>query len=481
MNPHSLSRRMRAALALSSLLAGLTGIGSRAHAQAWLPDRAYTEGPGIRVGDLEIHPGVAVRGGYDTNVFRADGTVRTAQVDGQTVEVTRREQGSGILAVTPHLHLSTLSLLRRTEGEDREGTQRSLPPVAFRGGLSATYLHYFIDNAPKNLEVDTDLWVGILPQRPFNIDLAVAYARSVRPFTQYAGNKNAYNFHNLQPRVRFNFGSRSQVLTAFIGYAPRALLYENAAFNYLNNLAHIIETGAAWKFLPSTALIYDGTLDLTDYSKDDIRATRSPVVFADSKRFRTRLGINGAITRNLSLRVFGGYAGIVFNNRDDGRFLDDHEDVIGEAIFSWRFGPGQTSQLEWGYQRDLFASALGGWTRLDRGLLTLRALIGRVFQLSLEGGVAYVGYGRLWGYDRRNGVDVVSLGINGTSERNDVRLDGAVRGEYRVTNWLSLMADVSVQSVITDFDYAVYFGNAPVPDPADYVTIMAFGGVRAHY
>ncbi|MGD0679726.1 MAG: hypothetical protein ABSC94_30440, partial [Polyangiaceae bacterium] len=33
----------------------------------WLKDRRYTEGVGIRTGDLELHPGVAGEFGYDSN------------------------------------------------------------------------------------------------------------------------------------------------------------------------------------------------------------------------------------------------------------------------------------------------------------------------------------------------------------------------------------------------------------------------------
>ena len=37
--------------------------------QPWLADRRYGEGIGVRVGDLELHPGVAAEVGYDSNYF----------------------------------------------------------------------------------------------------------------------------------------------------------------------------------------------------------------------------------------------------------------------------------------------------------------------------------------------------------------------------------------------------------------------------
>ncbi len=483
MKPLKLSRRMRAASVLAGGLAVAASVSSQAHAQAWLPDRAYTEGPGIRAGNVEIHPGVAIRGGYDSNVFRADGDRRTAVVNGQVVDVTQREQPSAVLAVTPHLHISTLSDLRRTEGEDRPGDVR-LPAIAFRGGASATYLHYFRDGAPRNLEVDTDLWLGIMPQRPVNADVRLNYTRSIRPFTQFAGPRNAYDRNLIQPRLRINMGSRSQVLTSYIGYAPSITIFESPVFDYLNNIAHGVEAGVAWKFLPNTALIYDGSVFFQRYTEKDAATTRSPVLYAASTNFRTRLGLNGAFTKSLALRLLAGYGLVAF---DDNTVLDEHEDVVGEAVLGWKFGPGQSSGIDLGYYRDLTASALGGWIRSDRGAVTLRSMLGRAFALSLEGGAGRIAYGRLWGFNR--GSDgaatptIQALGANGETHRKDTKLDGAVRAEYRATNWLAFMADFSVQTIITDFSYAaqVLLADRPIADPAGFVTWMAFGGVRVHY
>src|SRR5687768_10915296 len=133
--------------AAPALLVLCTQMAAAPHAEAqWLPDRSYTEGPGIRVGDLELHPGVAVRGGYDTNVFRTPGTAQDPEV------------GSAILAITPHLNLTTLSRQRLTQGESAAGASAAPlpPPIAFNLGVAATYFHYFAEDAPKNLEVDFD-------------------------------------------------------------------------------------------------------------------------------------------------------------------------------------------------------------------------------------------------------------------------------------------------------------------------------------
>lgn len=471
-----LSRRIGATVLCGVIASSVAGIGAPAHAQPWLPDRAYTEGPGIRAGDLEIHPGIAVRGGYDRNVFLADGRKETGTINGQPVNLTQPVLGAGILSVTPHIHVSTLSLQRKTEGETRDNAEHAAPVVTFRGGAAATYYQYFMDNGPRNVGVDTDVELHILPTRPFNLDLSASYLRNVQPFTQNAGDRNAYNYHLFQPRLRLNFGSRSQVLTAYVGYAPRLMLFESRYFDYLNTTSHNIELGSAWRFLPNTAVLYDTQVDKLIYMNSALDSANSPLYFQDSLRFRTRVGLNGAITKSMTARALVGYALTHFNDS----FLEDHEDVVGEASLAWNFGLARRSQFQVGYQRDLVASAMGGWIRSDRGSFMLSAYLGRVVLLSFEGGVSGLQYGRVLGIDPRT-REVVPLGANQSTDRHDIRLDSALRGEVRLTNWLSLLAEVVGQAVITDFKYAVRYTDLVVPDPAQYWTVRAFGGIRAHY
>jgi hypothetical protein len=432
-----------------------------AQATPWLPDRQYKEGPGIKAGELEFHPGIAIRGGYDSNVFRADGKTRGG--------VTRPIIDAPVLAISPHLYLSTQTAQRAREGEDR-GPQRPAF-LAFRLGAAAHYFHYFVDDAPHNVGVDADFMLGIAQDRVVGLDLAAEYIRSVPPFTQNAGSRNAYVFDSVQPRLRVNFRSRSQVLTAYVGYLPKYTHYESSIFSYLNSFQHIAEIGAAWRFLPSTALVYDGTFAYQDYT-ERVASDRQLIILSNNKIFRSRLGINGALTNNLALRILAGYAVGFYNDSE----LDDFEDGIGEAVLTYRFDP---HSFEIGYQRDVQTSPVGSWYQTDRGFGKVNFLFARVFALGLEAGVAHATYGRLI---RAEGATIVGQGVGGDETRKDIRVDAAVRAEYRVTNWLAFMADFVAQSVITDFDFAVMDRNGQqIADPAGFTVFQAFGGVRAHY
>src|SRR5258708_2429517 len=73
----------------------LGAISLEAHAQQpWLSDRSSGEGIGIRVGNLELHPGIAGELGYDSNYF-----LRAPSEDPLAAYVLR---------VTPSISLSTL-------------------------------------------------------------------------------------------------------------------------------------------------------------------------------------------------------------------------------------------------------------------------------------------------------------------------------------------------------------------------------------
>jgi len=73
---------MKPSVFFSTVLCGLVALPAvvSAQEQAWLKDRQYSEGPGYQVGDFELHPGVALELGYDSNYLRqtsdADGALR---------------------------------------------------------------------------------------------------------------------------------------------------------------------------------------------------------------------------------------------------------------------------------------------------------------------------------------------------------------------------------------------------------------------
>src|SRR5436190_14311003 len=60
---------VRSCAAAAAFAGAVCASESTASAQGWLADRRYTEGTGIRAGDLELHPGIGGEIGYDSNWF----------------------------------------------------------------------------------------------------------------------------------------------------------------------------------------------------------------------------------------------------------------------------------------------------------------------------------------------------------------------------------------------------------------------------
>ena len=181
----------KALVASASLLAVLLPAGAaRAQAvvnapdaPAWLQDRRYNEGVGIKTGDLELHPGIAGEAGYDSNWF-----LRSQNNGYLNSSPSSPIQPAAVFRITPSLYLATLGPQRR------EGDLHAEPPsVRFRAGINGTYREFISAggtdaSAPnndvtrqRNLSVGSDARLEIAPERPFGAALLANYVRTVQP------------------------------------------------------------------------------------------------------------------------------------------------------------------------------------------------------------------------------------------------------------------------------------------------------------
>ena len=192
----SRASRLAAAFAVMALVLVLP---RPAAAQGWLADRDVTEGPGIRLGDFELHPGLGVELGWDSNVYYTSDNPApglAAPLD------------SAILRVTPHLLFSTLGAQRREEGEARGGPP---PVVQFRGGISGSYYEYFNDETRRNFGLDVGLTLTVLEGQPFSFRISDTFGRTVRPFTENTSGTSVARDRN-DAAVDFTFSTPGQVL-----------------------------------------------------------------------------------------------------------------------------------------------------------------------------------------------------------------------------------------------------------------------------
>jgi hypothetical protein len=434
---HMLGHR-RIAL-LSFMLA--FAIPAMAQGQGWLADRDTAEGRGFQFGRIEIHPGIGLEAGYDSNVFySAQGT-----------------SGAAMLRVTPHIAISTLGSERRTsdeegDDEDREG---SPPGVNFRAGLSASYLQYYLGSASdqSNVSANADIALTIAPERPFSVDITNVLSRSIQPFTDPGPDIN-YGRDQNTAGVRFNLQSRGGIFRGSVGYRMRLDYFEDSSFRYANNLNHDGSLELVWRFRPQTSLIYDASVQFNNYGN----SAGAPTTLSDGVFVRSRFGLNGAFTRTFSLLAMVSYEAGFFA-------AGDNFDSVG-AELEGRFRFSDQLQFALGFQRSFSPSTLGNFFGRNRGYLKLDMLFGGRFILTFDAGVAHMQYGAITG----GGVS--------TSNRTDVVFDASIFGEYRFTDWLAMTTTIGYSGRTTDFQFTL----PDLVDPAEnYNKIEAWLGVRVFY
>ena len=408
--------------------AAVSSVTATASAQVWLRDRAATQGPGIRSGDLEYHPGIAVEVGYDSNYFNRAPASACANVNSCTDGSGYQPVDTARLRVTPSFHVSTLSS-QRSEG----GAPAPPPKVSFDAGAALIYSE-FLTNADKlgrNREfgVAADLAIGIAPGRPVGFNILDNFTRTAQPSLDPDPNVGLDRDDN-RAAGELVFTKPGGLLDWRFGYAFGLTYFEKSSVQSLNNTRNEVYTKGRWKFLPRTALVYDGNFQAIHY-------TNSTPGLNDSTPLRTRVGLSGLFTDRLSVLAMVGWGASFYKNGQDfdsviGQ-LELRYFLTGAAPEAGTTAPSMSS-FAVGFTRDFFNSYLGNYYERDRGYVQLSALFAQRFYLGLDAGVAAIRYSTI--LDRATDGHEVHPGFT------DIRFDASLFGEYRVKDWLGFNATV---------------------------------------
>lgn len=416
---------------------------SGAEAQTWLSDRKRAEGSGIRVGDLELHPGIGAELGYLSNVYNDE--------DGN-------ELGSAALRVAPHLFLSTLTEERGdTEGERVPGF------VRFRGGLSASLQHYFADNMPTtDFGANADLRLTLAPERPISFEVVEIFSRMFRPFADPIedpadGPLPSPDYVRYQETIgaRLIGQTRGGLLQGSLGYRFNYNWFQDDAYSQNNNLIHTVQLTGGWEFLPKTALFYEATYAHQDYTENQ-DSGEDVQRLEDNDQVSSRIGINGAITSRISATLAAGYAAGFFNG-------NDFEGVTVHVDGRWT--PTEISELGLGYERSFTSAYLGNFVQRDQIYTRLRFFVGGSFVIASKLAVEFLQFG----------PDELS----DAEPRDDIRYSGDLSAEYRFVSWLALTGQLSAVIDDTDYVYVLDTPSGDDEDPAEYKSFEAWIGVRA--
>jgi hypothetical protein len=424
--------------------------------QVWLQDRRYTEGAGLRAGNLEIHPGVAGEVGYDSNYF-----LRAPSEN--PVDALR-------LRVTPSLSLSTISQLRR----EAEGGGGELPKVTFRAGAAATYNEFIATKSEnsdalsgqRNISGMGNLQLAILPGRPLGGDVFGDFIRTAQP----SNNPDA-NYNRITARVGAGlvWAPGGGMFDWRLGYEYGLTYFEQAEFRGLSDFYNQVNTRGRWRFLPRTAFLYDGSVSFRRYNS--AQRTTSQL---DSDPVRARIGLNGLVSPSFALLAMVGWGSSFYKGLNAQQF----DSVIGQAELKWYITPNPgldpaaatlaLSSVAVGYNRDFFNSYLGDFFQRDRGYLNLTHFFGGRFLLVADAGLARIGYPGIFGNSRMTRV---------SSAFSTLRLETSLFGEYRVTDSLGLNATLRYSADITDVRIGTPVTGGVVDD-LQWKRFEAYAGVR---
>lgn len=290
-----------------------------AQSRPWIADRAIGEGIGIRTGDFELHPGIAGELGYDSNYFQRSGaTPRSTYLFDSPVAAAYR------MRITPSLTLATIGQQRK--GQDTPGAAK--PQFTFRSSLFASYNELMAagnsEDFSKQRHIDggANLAFEVLPQSPVSFDGSGSYTRIASPSND-AAIINSWNRDVVGVGAGVNWRPGGGMFDWRLGYDLRYTYFEADSFRRQNNFNQTFGTRGRFKFLPRTALIFDGSAAFLRYPSTGAFRNSGDIV-------QSRVGINGLVTNRFSLLAMFGWAATFFEPTAQ-RVLANYDSVVGQA------------------------------------------------------------------------------------------------------------------------------------------------------
>ncbi|MDB5215852.1 MAG: hypothetical protein JWO86_3779, partial [Myxococcaceae bacterium] len=278
--------------------ASLFLVPKQASAQAWLRDRRYLEGEGLRGGDFEFHPGIGAELGYDSNYF-----LRTDKTDPRFINGAPNNPPTdgGLLRITPSLTLNTVRAKDPTAAPS---------PIGFSATAAATYREFFGKQElrdQRNLSGNAGARLDINQGRPVAFGIFASYQRLIQPAVVSDPNLS-FNRSDVGAGADVTVLPGGGTLDMRLGYQFFGALFEESNGVPYTNYTHEISVRNRWRFRPRTALFSETTLRFITYPN----ANRSLNYLDDSTPLRTRFGVTGLVTDRFGVLLAAGYGATFF-------------------------------------------------------------------------------------------------------------------------------------------------------------------------
>jgi hypothetical protein len=362
--------------------------GSSVTGVPWAGDRALGEGQGIKTGSVEWHPGASAEMGFDSNYLQRSGTTEDEENFGPVVPSLR-------LRVTPQLTLRTLDTTR-------EGSESALPPAfmfALTGAASYSEFFPFGDDSDanaefrrlRNLSGGAGLDLDFFARRKWSGRAMGSYGYQAEPSNQ-GGLGAQFDRHTVGAGADLTWApGGGSFRWNLLEYRTRATFFDDGEFGVYDNGNHSLGTSGFWRFLPKTSVLYDAQYGIIRYGSTALN---------DGEYMVGRMGLNGLLTKKLSLLAMGGWAASFY--RDQIGLVRNYDGFVGKAEARWfitadgRLHDGSAnvgaSAVALGGVRDYNQSYLGDFFRRDRLYAQMSYLIAGRVVTTAEGGISRITY-----------------------------------------------------------------------------------------
>ncbi len=409
-------------------------------AEMQLPSSANQD-RGLRSGDFTLHPSITVQGHHDTNIFNGSDAEAAAgnPIRGATsiriqprlslaneansdVSFTFNSAGDARIYVTEEAAVS--------EQDDVGGTAAVDVAFGARRALAFSVFDYFtrslrandwgtsynLNRTGNDVGARIEFHPGDIPERrPFNIALMGSYA--------------------LDRFDDFSDGNADTIRSRF---------------------------SASWRFLPKTAAIIDAGWDFRNYTSTSLLLAEG--LSANSKPFRARAGVAGALTRRISLEALGGW----------GMSMHKSGDAFNSFLASASLGlrASESTRLLLNYTHDFRDAYYGNFVDFHRGSLALRQRFGQIVDLKANFGVTYGVYGAY--------VPKIAVLIT-QKNRKDIALEGGLSSTFDVTRLVGMDIGYQLRSVVTDYKVTALDAKRRLIDSGAFLAHELYAGITLRY
>lgn len=394
---------------------------------------------GLSAGGFKLLPHVDIGYGFDSNVFYEDDT---------NVE---SPNGSQVLNITPGIGIENVN------GQNLELKLRA----------DATVSRYISDNQAvsdqSNVGADVGVGVTFFKASALALNLRERFRRALERRNYETSSNSNRNINEIGAGVIFRPGGGALNVTT--NYTFVADLFADRDSDWGDMLHHDISLNGSWKFFPYTALVVDGQWQMRSYQSEGQGAYGE---LTDSMPLKVRIGLNGFVTKKLSLLLLAGYGNSFHEMHETTAAVNPHENdsfsmLIGEARVSYKLAP--TTILQGGYKYDFNDSLFSNYVAAHNIYVDVRQRFAE--RVDLLASVTFM---------NRNYSQLPRAYFESAPDAVKAELKGLLTGYDRTDNLLlaSLKAKVDITRFLAfSASYNLEVNNGPLNDGGTFGTCIS--------